>query len=185
MPNQLSQWRAYCPPEGGYNLSFQSSLLKQHLDRHHFTLGKCVYDRNQQEREIDEVVSRVLKTVGPLKNQSEIESARETALHQFVGELSAVAPILKHPDFREEQEWRAFSLVPSNDPRMQYHIKGSVAIPHCVLDLQTAKLSFPISQVTVGPNLHQDLAFRGIGALADSAGIPITTAMSTTPLRNL
>jgi hypothetical protein len=23
MPNQLSQWRAYCPPEGGCNLSFE------------------------------------------------------------------------------------------------------------------------------------------------------------------
>jgi hypothetical protein len=185
MPNQLSQWRAYCPPEGGYNLTFEPSLLAQHLDRHHFELRQCVYDWKEQEREIDRVVNKVLTAVGPLGDESQIESARETALLQFVGELSAVAPILKHPDFREEQEWRAFSLVPSNDPRMEYHIKGSVTIPHCVLDLQTVMLSFPISQVTVGPNAYQNLAMRGISALASGAGVSIAVVKSTTPLRNL
>ena len=185
MPNQLSQWRAYCPPEGGYNLSFQPSLLQQHLDRHHFKLKQCVYDGNEQEREIDQVVDRVLAAVGALNNESEIESAREMALAQFARELTVVAPILKHPDFREEQEWRAFSLVTSDDPRMGYHIKGSVAIAHCVLDLQTSVLSFPISQITVGPNANQDLALRGISALGYSTGMRISASRSTTPLRNL
>jgi hypothetical protein len=185
MPNQLSQWRAYCPPEGGYNLSFQPNLLKQHLDRHHFELRQCVYDRNEQERQIDEVVDKVLAAVGALEDEREIGDAKETALDQLTKELSEVAPLLKHPDFREEQEWRAFSLVYSDDPRMEYHIRGSVAIPHCVLDLQTAMFSFPISQITVGPNAHQNLALRGISALAYRAGLRFNVVKSTTPLRNL
>jgi hypothetical protein len=28
MPNQLSQWRGYCPPDGGYALRFNSEQLK-------------------------------------------------------------------------------------------------------------------------------------------------------------
>jgi hypothetical protein len=185
MPNQLSQWRAYCPPEGGYNLAFESSLLQQHLDRHGFRLEQCIYDLNEQERKIDEVVNRVLAMVGRLEDENEIVNATETALGQFAKELSEVAPVLKHPDFSEEEEWRAFSLVPSNDPRMEYHIKGSLVIPHCVLDLQTGKLPFPVSQITAGPNAHQDLAMRGVIALLRPGVVRGGVGKSTTPLRNL
>lgn len=185
MPNQLSQWRAYCPPEGGYTVSFDSGLLRQHLDRHHFTLRPCVYDIHEQERQIEELTNGILAGVGELHDESAIENARETALGRFAYELSLIAPILKHPDFREEEEWRAFSLVPSNDPRMEYHIKGSVAIPHCVLGLQTKTLSFPATGITVGPNVHQNLAMRGMVAMASAAGTRIPIGRSETPLRNL
>jgi hypothetical protein len=81
--------------------------------------------------------------------------------------------MLKHPDFREEREWRVFALVTSNDSRMHYHVKGSVAIPHCVLDLETPSVKFPITQIRVGPNTHQDLAVRGMTALSYNAGVKI------------
>jgi len=185
MPNQLSQWRAYCPPEGGYNLSFDSSLLKQHLNRQGFQLRQCIYDLDVEERAINEVVTEILDTVGELKDESGIDKAQEIALTDFTRELAVLAPILKHPDFREEQEWRAFSLVYSNDSRMEYHVKGTVAVPHCVLDLQTDTVPFPISQVTVGPNAHQDLAHRGLYSLANHGNVRFNVSKSTTPLRNL
>jgi len=184
MPNQLSQWRGYCPADGGYNLSFQPQLLQQHLARHKFTLRKCIYDGNEQQLVIDRIVNDVLAAVGTLGNDSEIQKASNLALARFTEKLAAVAPIWKHPDFSEEEEWRAFSHVRSDDPRMGYHIKGSVAVPHCVLDLQTPTLPFPIGEVTVGPNTHQNLAMRGICALADSAGVSVTATNSSIPLRN-
>lgn len=185
MPNQLSQWRAYCPPEGGYNLTFDVDTLVKHLDRHRFQLKQCIYEEGEQKRLIEGVVDGVLGAVGPIDSDAAIMASAETALEDFGRELLPVAPILKHPDFSEEQEWRASALVGSIDPRMEYRIKGAMAIPHCVLDLETADTPFPITQVTVGPNANQELARRGLQSIIYRAGLHINVGTSSTPLRNL
>lgn len=185
MRNQLSQWRAYCPPEGGYNLEFAAEPLRENLNRHGFELKRCIYDPTVQQNAIDLVVEQVLNSVGALPDDNAIEQAREIALSEFSMKLSEIAPVLKHPDFKEEQEWRAFALVLSTDKRMSYRVKGSVAIPHCLLDLQPVNGVFPVVNVTIGPNTNQVLAMRGLQAIIWSSGERISTTRSTTPLRNL
>jgi len=185
MPNQLSQWRAYCPPEGGYNLKFQVDLLAPHLDRHNFQLRQCVYEFTEQERLIGIVVDEVLTLIGTITDDNSIDSAVDSSITGFVQRLPPVAAILKHPDFSEEQEWRATALVSSYDEHMEYRIKGSVAIPHCVLGLESPSLPFPITEITIGPNAYQDLALTGLHALIQRTKLPINVLKSTTPLRNL
>jgi Protein of unknown function (DUF2971) len=185
MHNQLSQWRAYCPPDGGYNLSFDTQLLTEHLHRHGFALQPCIYDYSRQAHLIGSIVDQILRKAGPLDDEHKIHFAVEDGLDEFVLALAPLAPLLKHSDFQEEQEWRAFSMVNSNDSRMRYRTKGSLVIPHCVLDLEHLGMKFPITRVTVGPNNHQLVAMEGMAEMMLSLKMPITVSRSTTPLRNL
>jgi hypothetical protein len=179
--NQLSQWRAYCPPEGGYEVIFDRKKLEEHLVRHGFELKPCIYDVDVQLRIVSTVIAPIIERVGELKDDRAVDDAIEEALSKLATQLSIVAPVLKHPDFKEEKEWRAFALVASNDTRMHYHIKGSLVIPHCSLNLETHSSQFPVTEITVGPTAHQLLAMRGIGALKSKVSI----GKSETPLRSL
>ena len=178
--NQLSQWRAYCPPEGGYEVIFDRKTLEEHLVRHGFELKPCIYDVDVQLQIVSTIIAPIITRVGELKDDRAMNDAIEEALSKLASQLSVVAPVLKHPDFKEEKEWRAFALVASNDARMHYHIKGSLVIPHCSLDLETHSSRFPVTQITVGPNAHQLLAMRGIEALKSK----VTIGRSETPLRS-
>ena len=180
--NQLSQWRAYCPAEGGYELCFQFATLKQHMEFHGFELRECVYNLIVQKQIIGGIADNIINAVTALPDEKAVEAARQVAIQRISRELAQVAPLLKHPDFREEREWRAFGLIPANDPRMSYHLKGSVAVPHCTLSLESEEAAFPITHILVGPNPHQALALRGLSALLGSHHISI--GQSATPLRS-
>ena len=179
--NQLSQWRAYCPPEGGYEVIFERKALEEHLVRHGFELKPCIYEIDAQRQIVGTVIDPIIKSIGKLEDDLRVDDAIEGALGKLAAQLSMVAAVLKHPDFKEEKEWRAFALVTSNDPRMRYHIKGSVVVPHCSLNLESNSSRFPVTQVTVGPNAHQLLAMRGLDALQSKVNI----GRSETPLRSL
>lgn len=181
-PNQLSQWRAYCPPDGGYQLHFERKLLEEHLKRHEFQLKPCIYEVLDQMAIVAAVVDPIISKVGELGDDTAVDTAVEKALEDLATQLVMAAPVLKHPDFQEEQEWRAFSLVSSTDTRMQYHFRGSLVIPHCLLQLETESHPFPVREVTVGPNANQLLAMRGLQAIKPGVAI---VGKSETPLRNL
>jgi Protein of unknown function (DUF2971) len=181
--NQLSQWRAYCPPEGGYELRFNASLLLDHLHRHQFALRECYYDISLQRQLISKLVDDLLRGAGYLRDEDEVNLAVEGVKTRMFNYLAINAPLLKHPDFNEEKEWRAFKVAAFEDPHLSYHIKGSIVIPHYALGLETDSLKFPVEHVTVGPNAHQNLAIRGIMSLTFPAHVSI--GQSTTPLRSL
>lgn len=180
--NQLSQWRAYCPPEGGYQLRFNSSLLRHHIHRCHFQMKECCYDVESQKKLLGQIADFVLKQVGVLSDEGTARAAVQTVQNLLFVRLANNAPILKHPDFNEEKEWRAFGPVACDDPRMSYHIKGSIVIPHCGITLETPTCKFPVEHIVVGPNVHQKLALRGIESIAFPAHV--TVGQSSTPLRS-
>ena len=179
--NQLSQWRAYCPPEGGYELSFDVGVLEAHLDRHQFKLQPCIYEPGDHRKVVNDIVSPIIAQVGILADEATVGQEKIRILQMLKDELRVTAPVLKHPDFREEKEWRAHSLVLAHDVRMNYHIKGAILVPHCVLGLETETSKFPLIRITVGPSAYQVMAEKGLEWLSFKYNIQIDT--SSTPLR--
>jgi len=162
-------------------MAFSTKQLVEHLTRHGFALKRCIYDSARQRQIITAIVEPIVSGVGALDSEAQIERSREETLGHLAEQLSIVAPIIKHPDFGEESEWRLFALVASTDQRMGYHVRGSVIVPHCVIDLETKTCDFPVMQISVGPNPNQELAIRGLHALRGKFAI----TRSDTPLRNL
>jgi hypothetical protein len=76
-------------------------------------------------------------------------------------------PILKHPEFAEEQEWRAISQWACST----YRISRTLAIPASRLRLvQSPQSRIAIKEVIVGPCAHGDLAKRGLVQLLIMSG---------------
>lgn len=165
MRNQLSQWRAYCPPDGGYAIRFSIDSLNKQLDAQGFSLLPCEYNGPFQGELVRSIVGSALCTIGPVHERSGLDAQIDRTLNKLIDLLVVMASRLKHPDFNEEHEWRAIKCVNSDDPSMDYHIRGSIAIPHCVISLESVPGNFPIEDILVGPNPHQALAVNGLSRL--------------------
>ena len=189
MHNRLSQWRSYCPAEGGYAIAFKTRELIAQLNAQKFTLDQCDYDRTSQEQKICDVVTEILDGPARSANQDSLDGMGLAGLVNFaagelIKRLLPIAPYVKHPDFHEEHEWRAVRLVDPKDSSMKYHLCGSIVVPHSIIKLNAVPGDSPIDKLIVGPNAHQDLASEGLRRMASNYGVK-SIELSTTPLRKL
>ena len=172
--NLLSQWRAYRGKGGGYAIGFDFFHVLRLLNRP-CVLRKVVYDENEQVRLFDSVIHEFLAVV-----QHEVDTnPNREAIASFLPELcqafkSVIAEFLssvKHPDFREEQEWRLVhfaSSIPelSDGDAPSFRSYDGNVIPYFSVDFGRAvALSlddtychpFPIVDLMIGPTISADL----------------------------
>jgi hypothetical protein len=167
----LSQWRGYCR-SGGYSMDFVSQKLQQFATEQRFVLVKCTYDRNEQERLIQNLIleairefphyvpTEILPTV-----MTEEDRARFFAAKWFFPKMQRLASAMKDPSFKEEREWRLIGALFVPLPPLDLRPRGSLLIPYETFKLESsAAPTFEgvISRVLVGPNPDQDLAVFGI-----------------------
>jgi hypothetical protein len=138
----LSQWRAYCPPSGGYSIGFSYDYLQRVLKINNFHLAPCIYDPKLQEQIIIEFISSLLE-----EESSDLFDVSRDPFRRF----NAIASILKHPSFEEEKEWRLFSspiplLEKSNAIVSGLHFRDgkSTIIPYYDIVLENENIKFDI-----------------------------------------
>lgn len=169
----LSQWRAY-GGEGGYSLGFEFESLEgegsQLCEPGRWRLVKCVYDLQQQ---------RAL--IAPIVEWTHEQLEAEVNLPpQLWARLLAIAPQIKHEGFEEEKEWRLVSdKVALHD--LKTRSEGPLLKPFQAIRFQGGWV--PISQVTVGPQRHQELARLGAAAALGESGSLSTVEISRIPFR--
>lgn len=148
----LSQWRSYCPDSGGVSISFNTSILKELGCTAGFQLFKCIYDEIEQK----EVLTGVLESAIRIKDSRGIDAEVRKVL---VDGILKFAPMMKHPSFAEEREWRLVTEpMGFYEDRVQYRNGTSMLIPYtpmCIV--QEDLLGF--NHVTIGPNRSPDLAW--------------------------
>jgi hypothetical protein len=173
--NLLSQWRAYRGRGGGYAIGFDFFHLLRLLSRP-CVLRRIIYDEKEQTRLIDSVIDAFVET---LQAEAEGRPSEEVAsgflphlCHTFSLVIGEFLFSFKHPDFREEQEWRLvhFANVDptsnrgSDVPKFRSY-DGNV-IPFFAVDFEQAILlsrddthgyPFPIVDLTIGPTINADL----------------------------
>jgi len=154
----LSQWRAYCPENGGFSVGFTYEQLKPHLERQGFTLAKCVYKKSEQIALIDEYIGKMQENI----RRERSESARDLA-KQFLN----IATIIKHPSFQEEQEWRIVSRIGESysDSQVDYREGKSMIVPYFKFKLESEDESFSLERIYVGPTSHPELAVNSVRGL--------------------
>jgi hypothetical protein len=125
----LSQWRAYCPPTGGYAIGFPTSQLRVMAVAQGFTLTPCVYDYNMQYKLVGELVDyHLLRTYRDSTGAGAIDL--EVSLKNFREELLRLSPILKHSAFVEEREWRLIAFRWSNAPDILFRAQRGAIVPY-------------------------------------------------------
>ncbi|MFA0813807.1 DUF2971 domain-containing protein [Microbulbifer epialgicus] len=125
--NILSQWRGYCPKEGGYCIGFDEAQLK---DRRGFQIEKCNYDEKKTisqwkklANDINEQYENGLRIERFLDNE-DLQSKRHiftsddwevaySVLHQAYcsNEIYKIKMTNKHPDYIDERETRIFKFT--------------------------------------------------------------------------
>ncbi|MGI4821606.1 MAG: DUF2971 domain-containing protein [Janthinobacterium lividum] len=109
LSDSLSQWRAYCPPSGGYAIGLPAAQLRDMAASQDFMLVKCVYDYRMQQIIINEILDGFIK--GFERRLLHGDTPERTKNFALVCRdyLVQVALLMKHSSFQEEQEWRLIS----------------------------------------------------------------------------
>ncbi len=115
--NLLSQWRAYRGGGGGYAIGFDFFHLLRVLGRP-CVLRRVVYEENEQMGLIDSAINEFLTV---LQAEIENQSAKQVAgsflpalCHAFRSTIGEFFFCFKHPDFKEEREWRLVHFASVN-----------------------------------------------------------------------
>ncbi|GGF27133.1 DUF2971 domain-containing protein [Hymenobacter cavernae] len=116
--DSLSQWRGYTP-DGGFAFSFKHQMLANVINRYNLELVQCVYDVEAQKEIIRSKVIGMLpaawselyqKAAAVSFDKNTVDGyahhARTRGWRAMGFSLAQYAPVLKHPQFREEKEWR-------------------------------------------------------------------------------
>ena len=165
--NLLSQWRAYCPPTGGFSVGITSSVLERSGNK----LIPCLYEPKEQSDLLEDVVGRVLNAFRYTSPPGEEEPERRIRIVglavEFLRALLVLAASFKERSFREEVEWRLIARTASPDAPPLFRVGRGGVVPYLEVPLITGDY-LVFDQVIVGPNPHEAIAVQAVQALLDA-----------------
>jgi hypothetical protein len=104
-------------------------------------------------------------------------------LEAFAERFTLAAATIKHPSFREEEEWRLVSGLGIDHAAVRYRTGRGLVVPFTEWSLRNAG-HYPVETVVVGPTLPGPLASRSLHHLTvGSFGWPVKVEFSDSPLR--
>ena len=128
--DSLEQWRAYCPRSGGVALGFSAAHLAAVAADQGFILVPCVYAEAEQQAIVQQIVEhhiRIWNDRQPLTERRQGISSH--LVRDLVSSLERFAPLLKHPSFAAEREWRLISPLVGEHPGSGFiHLPGPTGI---------------------------------------------------------
>ena len=144
-----------------------------------FELLRCTY----AVKEHDEYV-RVLIEKSKRALREEGTRGVDSAVVQCVTEFMTFAPRLKHPTFKEEQEWRIFKRPdPGDSPK--FRAGKSMLVPYGEFPFRDEHNNTPIVEVVVGPNPHMALSKSSVEGLLIASDLrDVAVLESSVPFRN-
>lgn len=172
----LSQWRSYANHGEGIAMGFSTKNLIKCYAPGSINLWKCIYDPVMHHRIIDELVSLLCKC-HDICYQSENSNTWRKTISDLVGYFCTlflrIAPIIKNPHFKEEQEWRLIT-VPMKFTDNNYHIKlldSKRALPVYELKFKSEDTHLSIiADIVIGPSRGENLTGEALGVLLCKLG---------------
>jgi hypothetical protein len=163
-PDLLSQWRAYCPVNGGYSLGFSITRLRAAVKGPPYRVLPCLYERPEQFQLIDELLQPFLPIASTHHFVPSLTLPPEqVAANAFLREFLPWAPVLKHEAFQEESEWRLIAdPLPLTDDAVLFREGRSSVIPYVEYTLERDSESLVCDRIVVGPTPSSDLAVSTI-----------------------
>ena len=108
--NLLSQWRTYGGQGGGYAIGIDFFHLVRFMSKQCF-LRKVIYGQDEQQRIIMNVIDETCTLLNEMTSKQDVKQVdSDNTLPQFCLFLNRILGeyifSFKHPDFKQEQEWR-------------------------------------------------------------------------------
>lgn len=164
----LSQWRAYCPPAGGYSVGIRASSLRANGEGR-FSLQPCIYDPERQRALVEGLILQVLQCLpADSKGGAISDGAIPGLAHGFLASLARLAPLLKNQAFAAEREWR---LVSSDTSMEKFRATNRRVVPFVEFPLAAGDAPLEIARLIVGPAEDQQLSRASAGRLLFVHGV--------------
>lgn len=163
-PDLLSQWRGYCPLNGGYAIEFDHELLIRGMGEY-YSLNQCIYtEHEKQEKASTKVLNNKEKLYNSYSKYGENDHKIDFFIHALA--MFSIATYFKNESFKEEAEYRLTTLETSFIQKnlMMFREKNGVLIPY----IEEKFDHNAIKSVWVGPMRDQDLAEKSIEMLFKS-----------------
>ncbi len=171
----LSQWRAYTRCDDAYSIGFTADELKPAILATRGLLVKCVYQPEEQELLLSNLLDYIYK------HELRLEKLRSPKSCGLIGRLSgvivSVLAAMKNPSFEEEQEWR---IVVGVDSRQTTFFRSGRfgLVPFYKLPLMTdehTRLIF--SDVMIGSTRDREAADFAVDQLIRRNAVPCKTSV--------
>lgn len=187
----LSQWRGYCKNGNGFSLGFSLNQLEIIARNAHYFMRQCLYDRGEQARKIQKLLSNIAAKFGDEIGNSEVKKEAwneksKMLLTDFIFEFIKLAPLLKHPKFAEEKEWRIIAVFKTTvaSSRKKFRAGNTMVVPYIEVALPVDGTSLAIDKVYVGPTDESTLSAASVEMLLKSRNVKYSEVRcSTIPYR--
>ncbi len=167
--NLLSQWRGYSTHGKGVSLGFSKEYILQCAEKQHFKIGKCIYNPERQLQLIKEVVDAVEAEAEEYEREQKgaklLDEIYRPVFEKMEIDLLKIAAVLKHPSFREEEEWRVVSPVYTSytDSPILFREANAMLVPYIEFDLKLKSEQPPqIEHVFLGPTSNTSISMNSL-----------------------
>ncbi len=178
----LSQWRAYCPKNSGFNLGFDLKIIQEVVNKQGFFISKCLYDPEEQKAAIKYLLRQwglfYIDNMGRFSafaKENDIEGLTGAVMEVTSELLEAVVhlcPLLKDPSFVEEKEWRLVSHpISVEHPQVKFREGNSMLVPYFDLHLTNNTEQLSIKSITIGPTSDPESSSDSLKAFLKSKKI--------------
>jgi len=177
--NLLSQWRGYSRLGKGVSLGFSPGYIMRCAEQQSFQIGRCIYSCKSQERLICQVIDAVealAEEHHPAYDEQDKTAARpyHCIFKMIESDLLRIAAILKHPSFREEEEWRIISPVITDyiNAPVLFREGTSMLVPFIEFNLITQDTSpIALEHLFLGPTPNITISMNSLTMFLAKNGI--------------
>lgn len=182
--DDLSQWRGYTQPGGGYALGFDQARLQARAEVAGYRLVKVEYGQEGLAASELQLIPLLEKFITEYpKTGPDTPQRAQDAVASLRLKIQEFAPYMKHWAFHGEREWRLIS-PPYDDitTKFEYRQGASFLVPYLKFDLGNPKFE-DIPEVVIGPGPNSQLAQQAAMTLALQNGINISSMRAQAPYR--
>ena len=170
--DDLAQWRAYSGSGTGYAIGMRGETIAQLAKIQRFSFARCVYKRAEHDEWIKEIVEQSLQEMLDDEKQG-VKYDHAVPGDNLLYRLLRFAPLIKHPKFHGEGEWRLIMEPPGPEHHDEFAVRAgrSTLIPHFRFKLELLEGEIPagetpvpiaFSKIMVGPCAEQALAVKAV-----------------------
>jgi hypothetical protein len=182
--NLLSQWRGYSRLGKGVSLGFAPDYILRCARLQSFQIGRCIYDSDRQQQLIRQVVDAVeeLAEAGDVNSDGNCPEDSCISIFQMIeSDLLRIAALLKHPSFREEEEWRLVSPVVTDylEASVLFREGTSMLVPYIQFQL-LAENDAPLclDHIFLGPTPNITISMNSLTMFLAKNGIQPANGIS-------
>ena len=179
--DSLPQWRGYGRYDSAFSMAFDAGELLQLAGR--AWGGRCWLLPVEYDEDV--FISKMEKALEIASEEFDghksIESPQRL-LYSLILHFANYGSALKHPAFREEQEWRLIILQLGSDTLPIHHLASATFRPYIELELGADVLSRALTHVIVGPQQTQEATEHGVSSfLKAQLGVHVPVIRSAVP----